>query len=827
MEPNSYIVELDPGEHLKRGFASPHEELYHDLRRRGVSWDVTKEYFSPLLTGTAVKLHHDIDLVKLVEAKGVRSVTPVYFHAAPEPISQQVTGNSNMTHTGDSLPAHVMTGVDKLHQEGHFGKGIKIGIIDTGVDYTHPALGGSFGPGNKVIGGYDFVGDNYTGRLGPPPAPDNDSLDNCNGHGTHVAGIIGANPNNPWNMSGVAYESEIHAYRVFGCRGGASDAIIIDAMLRAYDDGNDVINMSPGSPNGWSGGLPAVVASRIADNGRGFVVSVGNSGAYGSWYTATPATGRNVISVGSVDNAILNIQNEIVSNGRKIPYLSLNSIPIPSGLPIYATSQDPTVVDDACHPLPSNTPDLSSRLVLIRRGTCSFINKTDNAAAFGAQYFLIYDNVDGPIGAITTNYTSALISEPDGRFLLEEAIPNEDTVSFPNSPATIPNPTGGLMSSFSTYGPTFDMYLKPALVTPGGEIVSTMPVALGSWAIKSGTSMAAPYAAGSGALVLGAKGKNAEVAKAVRSIFENNAIPVKAAHMNSSLVETASWQGAGLINVYNAVKSTGSLFPAELLLNDTAHFNGTQTLTVKNGGKESVIYTFAHVSAGTSNTIEGIEVIPGPVPLTAAPATVDIIPSNIVIPAGESAQVQVIIDDTNAYFGVNLPLITDKDGDPIPSNRTVVYSMNGTDTPTVIYRLVMGTPLLRMDLIDSNANGTRTSRRSDDEIEFAQHANQLTNPSISRRSVMDWVSSKVCQNCGGVETLGLLLEREYVARNTIAPTAQAGGYSTVNIRQFANGTAIPNGSYRIMVRALKITGNPQFEGDYEMWTSPELQVKRP
>ncbi|CCO37483.1 hypothetical protein BN14_11639 [Rhizoctonia solani AG-1 IB] len=153
--------------------------------------------------------------------------------------------------------------------------------------------------------------------------------------------------------------------------------------------------------------------------------------------------------------------------------------------------------------------------------------------------------------------------------------------------------------------------------------------------------------------------------------------------------------------------------------------------------------------------------------------------------------------------------------------------MNGTDTPTVIYRLVMGTPLLRMDLIDSNANGTRTSRRSDDEIEFAQHANQLTNPSISKRSVMDWVSSKVCRDCGSVETLGLLVEREYVARNTIAPTAQAGGYSTVNIRQFANGTAIPNGNYRIMVRALKITGNPQFEGDYEMWTSPELQVKRP
>ena len=71
------------------------------------------------------------------------------------------------------------------------GSGIKVAIIDTGVDYTHPGLGGCFGKGCRVAYGYDFVGDAYTGENFP--IPDEDPRDACNGHGTHVAGIIGAN----------------------------------------------------------------------------------------------------------------------------------------------------------------------------------------------------------------------------------------------------------------------------------------------------------------------------------------------------------------------------------------------------------------------------------------------------------------------------------------------------------------------------------------------------------------------------------------------------------------------------------------------------------
>ena len=87
----------------------------------------------------------------------------------------------------DTFSPHVMTQVDKLRAEGFTGKGIRIGVVDTGIDYKHPALGGCFGEGCLVSYGYDLVGDDYTGRN--TPVPDNDPQD-CAGHGTHVSGII-------------------------------------------------------------------------------------------------------------------------------------------------------------------------------------------------------------------------------------------------------------------------------------------------------------------------------------------------------------------------------------------------------------------------------------------------------------------------------------------------------------------------------------------------------------------------------------------------------------------------------------------------------------
>lgn len=66
-------------------------------------------------------------------------------------------------------PPHALTGVDKLHSQGVSGEGIIVGVIDTGVDYNHPALGGCFGQGCKIGGGTDLVGDAYDGRNDPQP----------------------------------------------------------------------------------------------------------------------------------------------------------------------------------------------------------------------------------------------------------------------------------------------------------------------------------------------------------------------------------------------------------------------------------------------------------------------------------------------------------------------------------------------------------------------------------------------------------------------------------------------------------------------------------
>ncbi|KAG9127746.1 hypothetical protein FRC07_010198, partial [Ceratobasidium sp. 392] len=738
--PGSYIVQLKTGLHLKRGFSSPHEELYHDLKTRGATWETTREYADGLFTGAAIKLGSQFDLAKLAQAAGVER---------PERNAPTVVGTGNISpEVVESSSTHKMTGVDKLHAKGIYGQGITVGIIDTGIDYTHPALGGKFGHGNKVAGGYDFVGDAYTGTN--VPQPDNDPLDQCEGHGTHVAGIIGANPGNPYNISGVAYEATINAYRVFGCKGTVSDDVLIDALVRAYNDGNDVINLSLGGPEGWTAGVTAVVSSKIAAAGRVVTISAGNDGEYGSWYAAGPASGSEVLSIGSVDNTMINAQNLTVSTGHKITYGSAVPLSIPDGLLMYATSTSVNATDDACNPLPSSTPNLANYVVIIRRGTCFFDQKMDNAAAFGARYFLLYDSVEEPLISFTfENYTSAFISQQDGIYLVKEALPANATIEFGNQPFGVASPTGGLMSGFSTYGPTYDMYLKPAVSAPGGDILSTYPLTMGEYAVLSGTSMSAPFVAGSAALLLQVRGKSAEVAKSVRSLFENTAIPIPNSFAEDSPYETAAHQGAGLIQVHNAAFGTGSMLPAELLLNDTANFRSEHTVNITNGGTQSIVYMLSHVPTGTAPTIKGIENLPGPVQLLSNVASVTIIPSEVAIKPGSSAQITVtftapaeldpstfpvysgfiqaegsdgsllhstylgvaaslkdmkVIDNTDAYFGdgSKLPAIWNKNDHSI--NSTTVFSMQGNDTPAVVYRLVAGSPMLRIDLVDSRAN---------------------------------------------------------------------------------------------------------------------------
>lgn len=203
-------------------------------------------------------------------------------------------------------------------------------------------------------------------------------------------------------MTGVAPEASINSYRIFGCDDGADDSIVVDALLRAYEDGNDVITLSLGGDGGWQEGTSSVVESRIADSGRVVTVAAGNSCDSGAWFTSYPGDGLSVISVSSTNSiasgphraALISIPHDPI---LYIFDITLNALPVAGE---YAVSHDATVEADACEPLADSTPDLSKYVVLVRGGGCDFSIKIANVGDKGGKNFLFYDAKGREFGSI-------------------------------------------------------------------------------------------------------------------------------------------------------------------------------------------------------------------------------------------------------------------------------------------------------------------------------------------------------------------------------------------------------------------------------------------
>lgn len=177
-----------------------------------------------------LKSADDVDkIAALPDSLKIKSIWPMVQFSRPKTIRSHQTNEAfplvNIPGVDTSTPTAIkplihaavnMTGAGYLQNvRGITGKGVRVGVIDSGIDYLHPALGGCFGPGCRVSYGYDFVGDDYNAGsiFNKDPKPDEDPMD-CGGHGTHVAGIIGGNGE---RVVGVAPNIEFGAYRVFGC----------------------------------------------------------------------------------------------------------------------------------------------------------------------------------------------------------------------------------------------------------------------------------------------------------------------------------------------------------------------------------------------------------------------------------------------------------------------------------------------------------------------------------------------------------------------------------------------------------------------------------
>lgn len=397
-----------------------HPSFYGSLKANGINVSQRMNLSFTLFKGVSFTIEDLIDepkhVSKISALPAVKKMWPVRTYSVPKiqrlntaknpngPIEILPNDDSRSNH--DAYSPHVMTQVDHLHAAGYTGKGARIGIVDTGVDYKHPALGGCFGKGCLISYGWDLVGDHWTGL--DSPKPDSDPYDDCNGHGTHVAGIIGAKPN-PMNFTGAAPGATLGMYRVFGCRSaGTTDDVLIAAFNKAYEDGSDIITASIGGIGGWNEAPWSSVVSRIVDNGVPCTLAAGNDGEMGMFTANDAADGKGVTAVASFDNTVTPLllskgtyavrsSSSEASSGKhttgSAPFGWLPGYPSFENitLPLWASSHNSSLENDACSSLPDDTPDLSKYIVLVRLGgSCGIDKKAENVVAFGAQYILFY-----------------------------------------------------------------------------------------------------------------------------------------------------------------------------------------------------------------------------------------------------------------------------------------------------------------------------------------------------------------------------------------------------------------------------------------------------
>ena len=499
-------------------------------------------------------------------------------------------------------------GVPQVWQStGYTGKGVKVGIIDTGIDYTHADFGGPgttaafdsaaatsaqpadpalFGTGApRVKGGYDFVGDAYdanaaAGTPAATPKPDPNPLD-CNGHGSHVAGTTGGSgvtssgatfagpfdattPGTTFKVGpGVAPEVDLYALRVFGCEG--STDVVTEAIDWAVDHQLDVINMSLGSPFGRSDSPDAVAASNAVGAGVVVVASAGNSGQ-NPYLTGAPGVGEGVLSVSAVDSTATFPGVKLQLATSTITAINANGADLPSSdFTVVRLVDDPSTANEdesrgcstAAFQFAGIAPGGAGKeIAVVDRGVCARVAKAVYAQMAGADAVVMVNNAadlppyEGPITSNPDDGTPYLVTIP---FLgvpstSGAALTAADGDTLTMSALTLDNPGYRRYASFSSAGPaTGDSGLSPNVAAPGVSISSAGVGTGNEAAINSGTSMAAPHVAGVAAL--GVQAHPAWSAEGVAAAVANTADPQKVADYSVTI-------GGSLVDAAQTVKTT-------------------------------------------------------------------------------------------------------------------------------------------------------------------------------------------------------------------------------------------------------------------------------
>lgn len=757
----------------------------------------------------------------LARIPGVKNIYPVMTYKLDDVVSPD---------TPDINNAVTMTGVDIAQSQlGLTGKGVKVAVMDTGIDYKHPDLGGctTWGACARVPKGYDLVGDAYNAdptspTYNPTPNPDPDPMD-CAGHGSHVAGIIGANgdPAAPGNhVRGVAPEVTFYSYRVFGCEGSTTDDVMVAAMERTLADGAQILNMSIGSAFQWPQYPTAQASDRLVNKGVSVVASIGNNGANGLYSAGAPGVGKKVIGVASYDNVMFSLPYFTVSpDATKIGFNAATGAPAPptSGSFDMAKTGTTTSAADACTALPAGS--LAGKVVLIRRGTCSFYIKASNAQAAGATGVVLYNSAGGyvsPTVAGTPAITIPVVATDDvqGALLNTRIAAGTVTMTWTDMVGAFPNNlTAGLISSFSSYGLAPDLSFKPDIGAPGGMIRSTYPLALGGYAVLSGTSMASPHTAGAVALLLQAKPNTPS--NTIRDILQNSGVPSPWwGAPTAPYIDNVNRQGAGMLQIDKAVLATTKIQPGELALGESQFGPVTRTLTVTNKGDREVTYDLTSVNA---LSVSGTFVQS----FATSNASVTFSSPSLTIPAGGTATVDVTVtaptSPNRGQYGGYI-VFTDRDTPTVKYRVPFAGFVGNYQSIVALAPTANGFPWLAKLVGTSFFNqptGATFTLASGDVPYFLVHFDHQV--AALRIQVVDANTSKDWHYA---------FSENYVGRNSTATGFFALSWDGST---FAGGKTytVPNGQYNAVLSVLKALGDPNNPADWETWTSPTITIARP
>ncbi|WP_342427780.1 S8 family serine peptidase [Paenibacillus sp. FSL L8-0158] len=590
----------------------------------GISLQVNYQY-NTVLNGLEVTLPAN-KIPELAKLPGVKSIheNKTYYSI---PVQDPPTLTASEA-TYDNAPLDQI-GVPEAWAKGLNGEGIKVGVIDTGIDYEHPDLKEAY------KGGYDSFEQDNDPYEEPFLEKENDPFGtgfSGTTHGTHVSGTIAgkaANKSSDIVQKGIAYKSDLYVYKVLGRntktgRSSGSSAQVIDGIERAVKDGMNVINLSLGSDSEKDPNSPDSIAINNAVlSGVVAVIANGNAAQQGPYFYSmgSPATSQLAISVGAATSPSHSYSNKasvnLVTYGNDEKPLTVTSDTYynfnmmawqtfhEDFSSILGTEPLELVYVNLGYPDDFTSKDVKDKVVIVSRGVLGFVDKIANAQQNGAKAIIIFNGqaksgdstqanlseaIPGYDGYINSNQGDNVDYIPtfdmtgkEGRALARQIIESQNHkqkffIAFGEEYRRTDNP-GNTMADFSSRGPNGDelLSIKPDVSAPGVGILSTYPAfakfypdASYEQAYKrsNGTSMASPHVAGL-AVLLKQQHPNWTPFD-IRAALANTSVTL---FDEDKIQYDVYSQGAGLVNIANAIQTPALLETVEKITILDKNFN--------------------------------------------------------------------------------------------------------------------------------------------------------------------------------------------------------------------------------------------------------------